>query len=363
ALFENETTGATTAVSPSESIAIAGGGALERHPNVGVIAATTLGNETHEWSAIEAGVFSHEVLSGLAGPADINSDKTIEYSELHAFVANANRSISNPRAVPIVISQPPRAHRRAPIVRLAELRGSYLMQGNVGAWGRFSVELADGQRLIDAHMSRERDITLALPVGQTVYVRTANGEARVISRGKTVAVNDIRLAPPTVARRSGSVDADYRQHLFASPYGPTYYRGFVEGQGQVAVEFDLQLRVSGALVDEPEPATERMTRPWSRFGGYALATLSLGIGTVAIVVGAEALSSRNQFHNAATRDEAQYEAEDYGVESKVFWTTAALSALAGYGSYKLLARSYRIQVVPQLNPQGGPPGLSVGGTF
>lgn len=361
AMFGSETTGATTPVTPSESIAIAGGGALERHPNVGVIAATTLGNETHEWSAIEAGVFSHEVLSGLAGPADINGDKTIEYSELHAFVANANRAISNPRAVPIVISQPPRAHRRASIVHLAELRGSYLLQGNVGAWGRFSVELADGQRLIDAHISRERDITVALPVGETVYVRTAGGEARVISRGKNVAVNDIQLSPPTVARRSGSVDADYRQHLFASPYGPTYYRGFVEGQGLVAVEFDLQLRVSGSLVDEPPPPPR--ARPWSRRGGYALAGVSIVFGTVATVVGVKTLMHRVDFADATTRSQAEYEAEEYEDSAKVFWATAAVSALASVGSWHLFARSNRIQVVPQLNPGAGPPGLSVGGTF
>jgi hypothetical protein len=360
-LFGSETTGATAEVSASESIAIAGGGALERHPNVGVMAATTLGNETHEWSAIEAGVFSHEVLSGLAGPADINGDQTIEYSELHAFVANANRSISNPRAVPIVISQAPRAHRRAPIVRLPELRGSYLLQGNVGAWGRFSIELADGQRLIDAHISRERDITVALPVGQTVYVRTAGGEAKVISRGKRVAVNDLRLAPPTVARRSGSVDADYRQHLFASPYGPTYYRGFVEGQGLVAIDFDVQVRVSGTLVDEPAP--EPRASPWPRIGGYALLTTSMIFGTVAIVAGVEAYGHRSNFHDATTRSDAEYDADEYRTWTTVFWSTAAVSALAGVGSWKLFGRANRIQIAPQIDPRTGAPGLSFQGSF
>jgi hypothetical protein len=162
--FGAEATGETAPVTEAETIAITKGTVLQRYPNVGVIVATTLGNETHEWSAIEAGVFSYEVLSGLAGPADDNGDRTIEYSELHAFVANANRSIANPRAVPMVVSEPPRADRRAPLVKLQDLRNSYLLQGNVGSWGRFSIELEDGQRMLDAHISKERPITVALPI-------------------------------------------------------------------------------------------------------------------------------------------------------------------------------------------------------
>jgi hypothetical protein len=64
--FGAEATGETAPVTEAETIAITKGTVLQRYPNVGVIVATTLGNETHEWSAIEAGVFSYEVLSGLA---------------------------------------------------------------------------------------------------------------------------------------------------------------------------------------------------------------------------------------------------------------------------------------------------------
>ena len=56
-----------------------------------MILATTLGQQAHEWSAIESGVFTHELLSGLLGAADVNADQRIEYTELQAFIAAANR--------------------------------------------------------------------------------------------------------------------------------------------------------------------------------------------------------------------------------------------------------------------------------
>jgi hypothetical protein len=50
----------------------------QRHPAVGAIVATTADEETHEWSRFESGVFTHEVLSGLAGAADVNGDGAVE---------------------------------------------------------------------------------------------------------------------------------------------------------------------------------------------------------------------------------------------------------------------------------------------
>ncbi len=359
--FGKEKTGATAPVTESETIAITRGTVLERFPNVGVLTATTLGNETHEWSAIEAGVFSYEVLSGLAGPADVNGDRIIEYSELHAFVANANRSISNPRAVPMVVSAPPRSDRRAPLVKLQELRLSYFLQGNVKTWGRFSIELEDGQRLLDAHLSGERNVTVALPLGATVFVRTNDGEARVSSRGKTVAVNDVRLLAPTVAARGG-VDADYRQNLFASPYGPTYYVGFVEGQHAVPVDFDINLRISGELVADEQRADRSADGSWSRRGGYMLATTSALFGVVAVFAGVSALDARDDFHDAKVSSDARYPASNYKDATTVFWTTAAISGLSAYGSWRLFRRARHLSVTPPATA-GGPPGLSFGGSF
>ncbi len=364
--FVTETTGTTAPLSEAETIAITKGSVLTRYPNVGVITATTLGNETHEWSEIEAGVFSYEVLSGLAGPADVNGDRTIEYSELQAFVANANRSISNPRAVPLVVSEPPRSDRRSPLVKLTDLRHSFLLQGNVGTWGRFSIALDDGERLLDAHITGERSVTIALPLGATAYVRTASGEAKVSSgSGKAVAVNDLRLSPPTVAARGG-VDADYRQNLFASPYGPTYYRGYVEGQGGTPVELDIDLHIRGEVVSDEPPRAEGPDRDsgrWWRRGGYAVASVSGVFAIVTVLAGYTALDEREDFQRTTTRQEAEWAADRYHDTTTIFWTTAAITGLTAVASWQMFVRGKRLNLAAQPLPGGGPPGLSLGGSF
>jgi uncharacterized caspase-like protein len=50
---------------------------LARFPHVGAIIATSAGDQAHEWDAYEQGIFTHQVLSGLRGAADVNGDKRI----------------------------------------------------------------------------------------------------------------------------------------------------------------------------------------------------------------------------------------------------------------------------------------------
>jgi hypothetical protein len=66
---------------------------LDRYPQVGVVLSTSTAQESHEWSAISSGVFSHQVRSALAGAADVNSDGRVEYSELTAFIAAASQGV------------------------------------------------------------------------------------------------------------------------------------------------------------------------------------------------------------------------------------------------------------------------------
>ena len=55
---------------------------------------------SHEWEAYQAGVFSHEVRSALRGAADHDGDGVVTYDELAAFVFTANRSVPNERYRP-----------------------------------------------------------------------------------------------------------------------------------------------------------------------------------------------------------------------------------------------------------------------
>ena len=136
---------------------------LANHPNIGVILATTLGQESHEWSAIESGVFTHELLSGLSGAADVNGDLMIEYTEIQAFVASANRDIKDPRAAPQIIARPPARSLREPLVSLRALAGTHIVRGDASKLGHFYVELENGQRYLDAHPDRGATISFAIP--------------------------------------------------------------------------------------------------------------------------------------------------------------------------------------------------------
>lgn len=358
--FDKQADGKVAQATEGETLAITRGSVLERFPNVGVITATTLGNETHEWSAIEAGVFSYEVLSGLTGAADVNGDHSVEYSELQAFIASANRTIANPRAVPMVVSEPPRVDRRATLVRLQDLKQSYLLVGDLGAWGHFTVELEDGQRVLDAHVSREHQAAIALPSGAAVFVRTPHGEARLASHGKPVAAADVKLAPATVAARGG-IDADYRDNLFAAAYGPTYYRGFVDSTGGVTVDFSIHVHTAGEDADVlPAPAhDDEAARPWRR-GGYALATTAAISGVLAGLSGYYAIRERHDFDVAKTRLVAQTAATRYHEATTMFWITSAVTAAAAFGSWKAFEHAHHLHVAPTASP-GGMVGLSIAG--
>ncbi|MEL7371958.1 MAG: caspase family protein, partial [Myxococcota bacterium] len=79
--------------SPQPLVQLAGRAKLDRRPHVGIIVAATAGQAAHEWSRLESGIFTHQVLSALAGGGDVNADGRVEYSELHAFVGAANSGL------------------------------------------------------------------------------------------------------------------------------------------------------------------------------------------------------------------------------------------------------------------------------
>ena len=78
-----------------------------RYPNVGLVVASSSGASTHEWDIYQSGVFTHEVISGLRGVADVNHDGRVEYGELAAFLTAANREVIDPRARVSSIIQAP----------------------------------------------------------------------------------------------------------------------------------------------------------------------------------------------------------------------------------------------------------------
>lgn len=210
---------------------------LEKYPNVGVVLSTSTQQESHEWAAIRAGVFSHEVVSALLGAADVNADGKVEYSELRAFVAAANQRIDDPRGRVQMFARPPAQDRAAPLVDLTAASGfSYLLLPATLS-GRHWLEDARGVRLADLNKEPERPLVLALPPQQTFFLRSDGKEARLESASAGGLVNAAQLswASSGIAARGGSLDESFRAHLFEHPYGPRFYGGFVSSSGELPV--------------------------------------------------------------------------------------------------------------------------------
>lgn len=263
------------------------------YPHVGFMVAAAPGRAAHEWSRIEAGVFSHEVYSAIVGGADVNGDDRVEYSEVEAFVGSANARVANPQAQLSLRARPPAVERRSPVFDLAWLgRGPFLV-GRAPRALRMSVERQDGQRVLDVHLAQGTRFKLALPVERAAFVRTEREEAPIAAlEGGQVELATLSFEPRSWTER-GAVDLSLREGLFAEPYGPSFYAGFARNRGLVPLgpsrRTDFSLEVSA-----PRPSAWRVAA-WIGSASALAATLAAG---------GYALERESAFEGAATQREA-----------------------------------------------------------
>lgn len=345
------------AVSLPEQLAVAEG-AQRSWPTVGVVIAATAGEEAHEWSRIESGVFTHEVISGLLGAADVNRDGRIEYSELAAFIAAANRDIPDPRAAPHVVARPPQIDRSAPLVAVDALRGSVFLTGDASALGHFYLELANGQRYLDAHFAPGAAMRIALPAHERLFVRTDTREAQIATdAGGSVAFGGLAFHAAQVQAR-GSVDVAYRTGLFRHAFGDAYYRGYVDSAGLVSVAFDSDagasrtapntaaLAAAGARAAEyPPGASEPHDPPGPPAPPGPDRRLAIGLaigggvaGAAAIVSGALAYSAHRDYDATDVQRKARSAADRYTRDARIAIGCGAVAIAAAAASYWLWPR-------------------------
>lgn len=147
---------------------------LRQFPHVGIILAETGDQNTHEWTALRRGIFSHELISGLRGGADADQDGRIRYTELAAFAAAAHRSLPDPRARPRVWVRPPAVQSRIAIaVPLAE--GVSWLTGIGHQAGSLQVTDRQGTRIADVHAEPGHATRVLLPAGVDLIVQSTLG--------------------------------------------------------------------------------------------------------------------------------------------------------------------------------------------
>ncbi|HEX5754586.1 MAG TPA: caspase family protein [Archangium sp.] len=229
-------------------------GVLEREqlatrPHVGATFAESDSGETHEWSRLRAGVFSHVVRSGLMGGADVNGDGAVEYSELAAFVT---ASLQEVKAIPIRLSvhaYAPSREPRRPLVDSAPRGPSLLLPAGL-EHARISVEDEAGRRLADIRRAGHQAVSLRLPVRESYWVRTPTAEARI-----TLAQlgNGLPRLNPRELRERGPAEDALRRGLFAIPFDRRFYEQYVATSSFVPVDFSSAAGALLAQQDEPRP--------------------------------------------------------------------------------------------------------------
>ncbi len=183
---------------------------------IGLILSTSSAAESHEWDAFQAGVFSHEVRSGLYGAADANHDGTISYRELAAFVATANAAIPNEKYRPKLHARPP-THDGG----LVDLSGSTdrFLEIDGALSARYLIETDTGVRLADFHNAPGEPVTMVRPQRDVLFVRRVddNLEYQVHPVEGRIALADIPAHPPAVVGRGAAHQAF--SLVFSVPFG------------------------------------------------------------------------------------------------------------------------------------------------
>lgn len=244
-----------------------------RYPHVGLVAASSSGAATHEWDLYQSGVFTHEVISGLRGVADVNHDGRVDYDELAAFLAAANREVQDPRARVVSVIQPPATSTHAVLSRLGTQSTIGSLTGIPATLGRFFIEDRRGNRILDGHAEPGFSIRVGVPPDELLFLRNGDQEAELtIKAGAETPFVALAFRARQLHPR-GAMETSLREGLFLMPYGPAYYSGYVdrlEGTPDApAVSAVASTSTNRALVWSLRGGSAAMLATSAVFGGLA----------------------------------------------------------------------------------------------
>ncbi len=306
---------------------------LRAYPNTGAMLASTAGRESHEWEAIEAGVFSHQVRSGLAGAADTNGDGAVEYSELAAWIQAANDAIADPALRPQVVFQPPTSNLNRPVLTYAAVGRAFLKLPR-GFTGRAWLEDGVGGRYADVNTSGEVPVMLALGDAPTYWLRRGDDEARIDVRGPGV-IDEARLTwRPRGQQSRGARGEAFERHLFERPFGPSFYAGFVSSAGHVpAVQQSGGAFPAESVTADAEPAESGAPR---RVLTWVTSALAVGAGAASVWSGLDAADASSGWRRRFTAEgvddrQARGAHDDAVTRAWIFGGVGVASGLAAAG--------------------------------
>jgi hypothetical protein len=269
------------------------GGGLARRPDVGLLLSTTSARESHEWAGFQAGIFSHEVRSGLYGAADLDGDGRISYLEIAAFVNRANAAIPNERFRPDVFAHAPvaSADLSADLIDLRHATGRRLRVDAAAQASHYLFEDTLGVRLADFHNASGRALSLLLPAGaRGLYVRrTSDAQEFLIPDGPAVVdLAELTPRPSSDLTRGGSAEYAFNL-LFSLPFDDDAVSSYARRPPPVDLD-------AAADVVPPLPR-------WRRVVGYSALGLAAASGAAAVALAISARGLSQQARTAITGTE------------------------------------------------------------
>jgi hypothetical protein len=219
-------------------------GTAARFRNTGFVLASSSGGTTHEWEEFQAGIFSHEVRSGLLGGADANGDGRITYAELAAFVRVANQAVRNDRYRPEILARAP-SNGDDVLLDVRDAVAGHVRFG-AGMAGRQVLEDGLGVRWADVHPGSLQDLTLALPAepwgDHVLFVESLAGDAEYrVPVGADVDLAGVKPQPRSLLTRGALHEAFAL--LFALPFDVSAVTPPPEAEATLGSSAGADLRV------------------------------------------------------------------------------------------------------------------------
>jgi hypothetical protein len=165
--------------------------AAEKLP-IGVLTSTMSDRPAGEARDIGGGYFSHVLISGLAGAADADSDGTVRYGELAAFVSFHTRRISGQQPW----FRPPRGKLQTSLVRLKDRAD--LLEIPPGIGGHFAIfDAKNGTLRVEVHKTAVQWTRLILEPGDYKVVWVRSRSFGLLARVKKQTNKALRLMKPS----------------------------------------------------------------------------------------------------------------------------------------------------------------------
>jgi hypothetical protein len=290
---------------------------LTDDPRVGLLLSTSSARESHEWDGFQAGVFSHEVRSGLYGAADADGDGRVSYREIAAFIAQANDAIPNDRFRPQVLARAP--HESDTLLDLSHgLERRLDIDGAHAA--HYWLEDARGVRLVDVHNGNGQAVRIVRPSPDgPLYLRRADDDSEFVvpPSPDVVSIAGLAAGPARVASRGAAHEAF--QLLFSLPFDRGVVAKYVEPAApDVALAQTETPRIDRSPQDPSAPKLKR-----------ALAWGAVGLGAVGVGVGGALSISAASVAGGSSRQESQADVAQRNTRISALDTGAVVGYLAG----------------------------------